>query len=88
VADLSELPPKERAIRYREMASQARIDAENTLGGDRDSVLHIAASWERLADIIEAMAARSIQAAEEAVQPVADEKLAALKAPPIETDET
>ena len=78
----------ERARRYREMASQVRIEAEATLGGERDCLLNIAASWEGLAAIVDIAAARSIQATGKAVQPVADEKIAAVKASPIETDET
>ena len=86
--ELSERTPLERAKRYRALASQARVDAERVEEGARQQLLHVAASWERLAESLETVAARSIQIAEEATQPGTDEKLAALKAPPTEPDET
>ena len=88
MADLSELPHQERARRYREMASQARLEAEHAEEDVRDDLLRMAASWDCLADTVDAVAAHSIDVADEATQPGIDEKLAALKAPPTEPDET
>ena len=86
--DLSDLTPLERAKRYRALASQARVEAEQAQDDVRSDLLRVAASWERLAETVEVVAARSIQIAEEATQPSADDKLAALKPPPAEPDET
>ena len=78
----------ERAQRYREMAAKAREDAANAQEDARYALLQVAAQWERLAETVALGAAHAIQAAEEATQPGADEKLAALKPPPTEPDET
>ena len=78
----------ERAKRYREMAGKARVEAANAQEDARYALLQVAAQWERLAETVAPGAAQSIQAAEEATQPGGDEKLAALKPPPTEPDET
>ena len=88
MADLSELTPTERAKRYREIARQARVEAANAQEDARYALLQLAAQWERLAETVATGTAHSIQAAEEATQPGADEKLAALKPPPTEPDNT
>jgi hypothetical protein len=59
MADFSELPPVERAKRYRALASDARRDSESAQGAFRKSYLMIAEQFERLALAAEAEIARA-----------------------------
>ncbi len=53
VIDFSHLPPLERARRYRDLAEDARCEAENAKGAARESYRLIATQWEQLAEDIE-----------------------------------
>ena len=86
VTELSELPPVERAIRYRELARDALREAEQTLGQDRESYLNLAKGWEGLAEVTERILAARVSEASEKVIDVSEEKIAALAPQPKSTD--
>ena len=52
--EFSNLPPAERAKRYRDLASDARQEAAQTTGSLRESYLIAAMNWEQLAVEVEA----------------------------------
>ena len=49
VTELSDLPHRERAKRYRELARAARLDAASAKGEVRDGFIKVAGQWEQLA---------------------------------------
>jgi hypothetical protein len=49
MTELSHLPPRERAKRYREFARSARMSATTTGGELRDSYIKLAGQWSQLA---------------------------------------
>jgi hypothetical protein len=49
MTELSDLPPGKRLIRYRQLASDARHEADRAKGSVRQSYLLIAEQWDRLA---------------------------------------
>jgi len=53
LGDFSNLPAPERARRYRELANDARHEAEIAKGDMRQSYRIIAEQWEQLAEDIE-----------------------------------
>jgi len=53
VTDFSQLPPLERAKRYRQLAEEARREASNAQGEARQSYCVIAEQWDRLAADVE-----------------------------------
>jgi hypothetical protein len=59
MADVSELPARERAQYYRRLAAEARREAENAPARVRGSYVIIAEQWERLAAEADADAART-----------------------------
>ena len=54
MTELSELPPSERAKRYRELAREAERQAERSTGSTREGYLFLAKGWEGLAQAIDA----------------------------------
>jgi hypothetical protein len=48
--ELSDLPPEQRAAKYREFAADAEAWAERSSGQARQSYLLIAEQWRKLAD--------------------------------------
>jgi hypothetical protein len=58
VTDPAEIPPFEGAQRYRELAAQARRDAQRTQGSIRDGYLMIERGWLTLAADVEAAITR------------------------------
>jgi hypothetical protein len=54
MTDISDLPPAERAKRYRQLADDAELEGRRAEGAARQSYTLIAATWRRLADEIEA----------------------------------
>ena len=54
MTEFSELPPKERAKRYRQLAQDAEKLAGQSKGGIRESYLIMAEQWRKLADEVEA----------------------------------
>ena len=59
VTELSHLPHRERAKRYREFARNARLSAATATGDLRDVYVKIAGQWEQLALEAEADAEQS-----------------------------
>ena len=53
MTELSELPPRERADQYRQLAADADAWAQRSSGPARQSYLLIAEQWRKLADEIE-----------------------------------
>ena len=53
MTEISELPPRERAKRYRQFADDAEKWAERSSGAARQSYLLIAEQWRKLATEIE-----------------------------------
>ena len=49
MTELSELLPRERAKRYRELAREARVHAANSKADKRDAFVKLAGKWEQLA---------------------------------------
>jgi hypothetical protein len=49
LTELSGLPPRERAKRYRELAREARLHAVNSKADKRDAFVKLAGKWEQLA---------------------------------------
>jgi len=49
LTELSELPPRERAKRYRELAREARVHAANSKADKREAFVKLAGKWEQLA---------------------------------------
>lgn len=49
MTELSELPPRERAKRYRKLAREARIHAANAKGDEQAAFMVYAGKWEQLA---------------------------------------
>jgi hypothetical protein len=49
MTELSDLPPAKRLQRYRQLASDARHEADRAKGAVRQSYLLIAEQWDRLA---------------------------------------
>jgi len=54
VTDPSDLPPRERARRFRELAAEAARDAERTKDALREGYLLLQRGWFQLAEDIEA----------------------------------
>jgi len=54
VTEFSDMPPFERAKRYRQFAADARSEAVNATGAAKKSYVIIAENWEKLAADIEA----------------------------------
>jgi hypothetical protein len=50
---LSDLPLKERAARYRELATEAKREAAFAQGAERRAFMDIAGGWSRLAQLAE-----------------------------------
>ena len=50
---LSELPPSERAQKYRQLAFEAKREASIAKGAERDAFMDIAGAWQRLAQLTE-----------------------------------
>ena len=51
MTELSDLPPTERARRYRDLAEEAERHAKETRGGHiRDAYLVMASQWRKLAE--------------------------------------
>jgi hypothetical protein len=62
IADISELPPHFRAVRYRELAAQALGYADRaTTAKMRDSYVLLAEHWNKLADDIDVDPAQQAQ---------------------------
>jgi hypothetical protein len=53
MTELSDLPPKERARRYRQLAVDAEVEGRRALGAARQSYELLAAHWRKLADELE-----------------------------------
>jgi len=85
VTELSKLPPAERVKRYRELAKEARREAEQASKDEREAFLHVASAWDRLADIAEQVFAARLSDVSDSGT---DEKLAAFKPTPPEPDES
>ena len=49
MTEISELPPRERAPRYRELAREARLQAANSKGEAQAAFVKLAGQWEQLA---------------------------------------
>ena len=49
MTELSDLPHRERAKRYREFARSARLEAASAKGEVRDAFIKVAGQWEQLA---------------------------------------
>ena len=49
MTDLSGLPPRERAKRYRQLAKEARVHAANSKADERAAFVKFAGKWEQLA---------------------------------------
>ena len=49
MAEFDDLPPAERATRYRELAGDARLEAEAAKGIAHASYLRLAERWDKLA---------------------------------------
>jgi hypothetical protein len=49
MTDPSDLPPAKRLLRYRQLADDARREADRSKGTVKQSYLLIAEQWERLA---------------------------------------
>jgi hypothetical protein len=58
VTDISDLPPRERAVHYRSMAEDADGYAKRSKGSARESYVLMARQWRQLADEADAMADR------------------------------
>jgi hypothetical protein len=56
LSQLSELPPRERARRYRELAREARQHAANAKAEEQAAFVRYAGKWEQLAPEAEAEA--------------------------------
>jgi hypothetical protein len=54
VTEFSEMPPVERAKRYRQFAADARGEAANATGPAKKSYVIIAEHWDKLAADLEA----------------------------------
>jgi hypothetical protein len=57
--DFSNLPPAERAKRFRDLAGDARREAAQTTGALRESYLIAARNWDELAVEAEGLASKS-----------------------------
>jgi hypothetical protein len=79
LSELSRLPPAQRLQRYRELAAQARRDADRTQGADHAAFLNLAEGWERLARTLESCI---ISRASETVPEEMEHKEAALRVQP------
>ena len=53
MAEFDDLPPLQRAKRYRALAQDARREAANAKGALRQSYILSAEKWEKLADELE-----------------------------------
>ena len=49
MSELFELPPRERAKRYRKLAREARVQAANAKGEEQAAFIRYAGKWEQLA---------------------------------------
>ena len=49
MTELSELPPRERAKRYRQLGREARIHAASAKGDEQAAFIMYAGNWEQLA---------------------------------------
>jgi hypothetical protein len=49
LTELSELSPRKRAARYRELAREARVHAANSKADKREAFVKLAGKWEQLA---------------------------------------
>jgi hypothetical protein len=49
MTEISELPPRERAKRYRELAREARVQASSSKGEAQVAFIKFAGQWEQLA---------------------------------------
>ena len=49
MSELSDLPPRERAKRYRKLAREARIHAANAKAEEQAAFIRYAGKWEQLA---------------------------------------
>jgi len=49
LSDISKLPPRERAKRYRELAKEARVHAAHAKGDEQAAFIKFAGKWELLA---------------------------------------
>lgn len=49
MTDISRLPPRERATRYRELAREARLQAANSKADTKAAFVKFAGTWEQLA---------------------------------------
>jgi hypothetical protein len=56
MTEISKLPPRERAKRYRELAKEAQVMAASAMGAEKISLIKIAGHWEQLAREAEAEA--------------------------------
>jgi hypothetical protein len=63
LSELSGLPPRERAKRYRQLAREARVHAANSKADERAAFVKFAGKWEQLA--LEAEAEIEAEADEE-----------------------
>ncbi len=63
MSELSGLPPRERAKRYRQLAREARVHAANSKADERAAFVKFAGKWEQLA--LEAEAEIEAEADEE-----------------------
>ena len=54
MTELSDLPHRERAKRYRELGRSARLDAAASKGEVREAFIKVAGQWEQLAREAEA----------------------------------
>jgi hypothetical protein len=75
VTEPSDLPPRERARRFRELGAEAARDAERTKDALREGYLLLARGWLQLAEDIEASLRRKSE------DDVASENEAALRPP-------
>ena len=87
MTDLSDLPPPERARRYRALEAEVSRLAEQSQGDIRTGFLSIARSWAQLAEELEAeIAAQASKAADQTTTAVFEQKEAALRPPKPEKD--
>lgn len=85
MTELSDLPPAERAKRYRELEEQALREAQKASGEHAEAFLRLAKAWADLAEVAGRMIVQNA-----ALQPEneIEQKQAALRAPPKADDPT
>jgi hypothetical protein len=80
MAEPSNLPPAERAKRYRELEKQARRDALDARGDEAGAFAQLADAWALLAELSDRLVVQNATLA--TTENETEQKLAALRAPP------